>query len=94
MFSWLLLVGYTAPDVNSLAQAIACEDCGCPVWVLIAAIVVLAVGSVSVVVGYKARFGAFALLLFLVLIPTGLTASRSGMSSMGRPDTITSSIRS
>ena len=36
-------------------------------WVLIGAVVVLAVGSVSVVVGYKARFGALALLAFLVL---------------------------
>jgi putative oxidoreductase len=32
---------------------------------LIAAIVVLSVGSISVIFGYKARFGAFLLLLFL-----------------------------
>jgi putative oxidoreductase len=39
-----------------------------PMWVLMAAIILLAVGSVSVVIGYKARFGAMALLLFLVLV--------------------------
>ena len=60
-------MGYTAPDVSSLAQTIATKATVAPTWVLIGAIVVLAVGSVSVVVGYKARFGALALLLFLVL---------------------------
>ena len=60
-------VGYTAPDVQSLAQTIATKATVAPMWVLIGAIIVLAVGSVSVVVGYKARFGALALLAFLVL---------------------------
>ena len=60
-------VGYTAPDVQTLAQTIAVRATVAPTWVLIGAIVVLAVGSVSVVVGYKARFGALALLMFLVL---------------------------
>ncbi len=60
-------VGYTAPDIQSLAQTIAAKATVAPMWVLIGAIVVLAVGSVSVVVGYKARFGALALLVFLVL---------------------------
>ncbi len=59
--------GYTAPDVQTLAQTIATKATVAPMWVLIGAVVVLAVGSVSVVVGYKARFGAFALLAFLVL---------------------------
>ena len=61
------VVGYTAPDVNSLAQAIATKAAVAPAWILIGAIGVLAVGTVSVVVGYKARFGALALLVFLVL---------------------------
>ncbi len=60
-------VGYTAPDVQTFAQTIAAKATVAPMWVLIGAIVVLAVGSVSVVVGYKARFGALALLVFLVL---------------------------
>ena len=60
-------MGYTAPDVQSLAQAIAAKATVAPMWVSIGAIVVLAIGSVSVVVGYKARFGALALLAFLVL---------------------------
>ncbi len=60
-------VGYTAPDVQGLAQALAAKATVAPTWVLMGAIVVLAVGSVSVVVGYKARFGALALLAFLVL---------------------------
>jgi putative oxidoreductase len=60
-------IGYTAPDVGSLAQAIAVKATVAPMYVLIGAILVLAVGSVSVVVGYKARFGALALLVFLML---------------------------
>ena len=59
--------GYTAPDVQTLAQTIAVRATVAPMWVLIGAVVVLAIGSVSVVVGYKARFGALALLAFLVL---------------------------
>lgn len=59
--------GYTAPDVQTLAQTIAVKATVAPTWILIAAILVLAVGIVSVVVGYKARFGAMALLAFLVL---------------------------
>jgi putative oxidoreductase len=60
-------VGYTAPDAHSLAQAIAVKATVAPTWILVGAIVVLAVGSVSVVGGYKARFGALALLMFLLL---------------------------
>jgi putative oxidoreductase len=60
-------VGYTAPDVHSLAEAVAAKAAVAPTWILIGALVVLAVGSLSVVVGYKARFGALALLAFLVL---------------------------
>ena len=60
-------LGYTAPDANSLAQTIAVKAAVAPTWVLIGAIVLLVLGSLSVVVGYKARFGALALLVFLVL---------------------------
>ena len=59
--------GYTTPDVNSLARMISAKLALPPAWILIGAITVLVAGSLSVVVGYKARFGAMALLVFLVL---------------------------
>ena len=61
-------LGYTAPDVQTFAQTVAAKATVAPMWVLVAAIAVLAVGSASVVVGYKARFGALALLVFLLLV--------------------------
>ena len=60
-------LGYTAPDANNLAQTIAVKTTVAPAWVLVGAILLLVLGSFSVVVGYKARFGAAALLMFLVL---------------------------
>ena len=51
-------LGYTAPDANSLAQTLAVKTAVSPAWVLVGAILLLALGSLSVVVGYKARFGA------------------------------------
>ena len=60
-------VGYTAPDVNSLAQTIAAKTTLAPTWVWIGAIVLLVAGCLSVVVGYRARFGALALLALLAL---------------------------
>ena len=55
-------LGYTAADANSLAQTIAMKTTLAPTWVLVGAILLLVLGSLSVVVGYKARFGASALL--------------------------------
>ena len=60
-------LGYTVPDVSRLADTIAQKTAVAPAWVLFGAIAVLVVGSLSVVVGYKARVGALALLVFLVL---------------------------
>ncbi|MEI8376257.1 MAG: DoxX family protein [Planctomycetota bacterium] len=60
-------VGYTASNVQSLALVLAAKVAVAPIWILVGAIVVLAVGCISVVVGYKARFGALVLLAFLVL---------------------------
>ena len=60
-------MGYTAPNVQRLAQTIAAKAAVAPIWILVSAIVVLAVGCVFVVVGYRARFGALALLTFLML---------------------------
>jgi putative oxidoreductase len=60
-------LGYTAPDLHSLAQVIAAKAAVAPNWVLCGAIALLVLGSLSVIVGYKARCGALALLMFLVL---------------------------
>jgi putative oxidoreductase len=60
-------LGYTAPDVQNFSEAIAAKGIITPIWVLIGAVVLRVLGSLSVVVGYKARFGASALLMFLVL---------------------------
>ena len=60
-------LGYTAPDANSLAQTIAAKAAVAPASVLVGAVALLVLGSLSVAVGYKARFGALALLLFLLL---------------------------
>jgi putative oxidoreductase len=61
------VLGYTAPDVHSFAETIAQKTAVASTWVLIGAVALLVVGSLSVVVGYKARFGALALLVFLAL---------------------------
>ncbi len=60
-------VGYTATDVNGFAQAIAVKATVAPQWAFFGAIALLVVGSLSVIVGCKARVGALALLVFLVL---------------------------
>ena len=59
--------GYTVPDVNSLAQAIAVKTNLAPTSVWIGVIGLLAVGSLSVIAGYQSRVGALALLALLVL---------------------------
>ena len=60
-------LGYTVPDVHSFAQVIAARGTITPTWVLVGAVALLVVGSLSVVVGYKARLGALTLLVFLVV---------------------------
>jgi putative oxidoreductase len=60
-------LGYTAPDAQNLAQAVAAKGTIAPAWVLVGTMALLVAGSLSVVVGYKARFGALALLVFLAL---------------------------
>ena len=62
-----VILGYTAPDVQSFSQTIALKTAVAPTWGFIGAVALLAAGILSVVVGYKARLGALALLLFLVL---------------------------
>lgn len=60
-------LGYTAPDVRNMAQTAASKGAIPPTWILAGAIALLVIGTLSVVVGYKARLGALALLMFLVL---------------------------
>jgi putative oxidoreductase len=60
-------LGYTAPGVKDLLQNAASKGTPPSQWVFIVAIVLLAVGVVSVVLGYRARIGASLLLAFLVL---------------------------
>jgi len=42
------------------------ESSGVPGWLLIPTIIVLLIGGLSVLVGYKARYGALALIGFLI----------------------------
>jgi putative oxidoreductase len=60
-------LGYTAPDVHNLAQTVASKGTMPPTLASLGAILLLMTGSFSVVAGYKARYGAAALLAFLVL---------------------------
>ena len=60
-------LGYSVPDLNTLAQLIAVKTTLAPTWVWTGTIVLLVAGSLSVVAGYKARAGALVLLAFLLL---------------------------
>lgn len=63
----LAAVGNKIPHFQAVAASMAHEGVPAPQVMLAGAIVFLIVGSVSVIVGYKARFGAALLLVFLVL---------------------------
>lgn len=54
------------PNFSKVAQEMASVGVPFPAVALAGAIVFLLVGSVLVAIGYRARFGAFLLLLFLV----------------------------
>ena len=60
-------VGYTAPNASNVAQSIAASGTFAPKWALVGGIVLLVIGSLSVVMGYRARLGALLLLTLLVL---------------------------
>jgi putative oxidoreductase len=60
-------VGNKIPHFQAVAGSMAHEGVPAPRFMLVGAIVFLIVGGVSVVLGYKARFGATLLLVFLVL---------------------------
>jgi putative oxidoreductase len=63
----LAAVGNKIPNYSAVAQFMGAEGVPAPRLLLAGAIVFLIVGGVSVIVGYKARFGAGLLLVFLVL---------------------------
>lgn len=63
----LSAVGNKIPQFNSVAAYMAAEGVPQPQIMLVGAIAFLIVGSVAVVLGYHARFGAGLLLVFLLL---------------------------
>src|SRR3954447_17089922 len=60
-------VGNKVPNFRGVARVMAAEGIPASEFMLVGAIVFLIVGSLSVIVGYKARIGATLLLIFLVL---------------------------
>ena len=60
-------LGYMIPSFNGAAQLMASQGIPAPRLMLVGAIVFLIVGSLSLIVGYRARFGAALIFVFLVL---------------------------
>ena len=60
-------VGNKIPNFNAVAGYMAAEGVPLPQLSLVAAIIFLVVGSLSVIAGFKIRIGAALLLVFLVL---------------------------
>ena len=60
------VLGYAAPDVRGLAELVAAKGIVGPTWAFVGGVLLLVVGSLSVIVGYKARMGASLLLVFLL----------------------------
>ena len=60
-------LGNKIPKFNGVVDYMKAEGVPAPQILLAGAIVFLIVGSFSLIVGYKARFGAFLLLVFLIL---------------------------
>jgi len=63
----LAAVGNKIPHFSEVAKVMESAGVPAPQLLLVGAIVFLVVGSLSVIVGYKARIGADLLLTFLVL---------------------------
>jgi putative oxidoreductase len=63
----LSAVGNKIPNFDAMKGVMASKGMPAPGLMLVGAIVFLIAGSLSVIVGYKARIGAFLLLVFLVL---------------------------
>ena len=64
---FMVAVGNKIPHFSDVAKVMASVGIPAPELMLVGAIVFLVAGSVSVIVGYKARIGAVLLLTFLVL---------------------------
>ena len=64
---FMAAVGNKIPHFSDVAKVMASVGIPAPGLMLVGAIVFLVAGSVSVIVGYKARIGAVLLLTFLVL---------------------------
>lgn len=60
-------VGNKIPNFGSTAEYMAAEGVPAPMFLLAGAIVFLIAGSLSILIGYKARAGAALLLIFLIL---------------------------
>lgn len=60
-------LGNKIPNFGSTAEYMASEGVPVPMFLLAGAIVFLIAGSLSILVGYKARIGAILLFVFLVL---------------------------
>src|SRR4051794_10303312 len=60
-------VGNKIPNFSSVAEYMGKEGVPAPRLMLVGAIVFLIVGSLSVLLGFKARIGAALLLVFLIL---------------------------
>ncbi|TWU16829.1 DoxX family protein [Allorhodopirellula heiligendammensis] len=63
----LSAVGNKVPNFNKVAEHMAAEGVPSPRVLLAGAIVFLIAGSLSLIAGYKARWGATLLLVFLIL---------------------------
>src|ERR1700692_2322635 len=64
---FIAAVGNKIPHFSDVAKVMESAGVPAPQFLLVGAIVFLVVGSLSVIVGYKARIGAALLLTFLVL---------------------------
>jgi len=64
---FMAAVGNKIPHFSDVAKVMESVGVPAPQLLLVGAIVFLLVGSLSVIVGYKARIGAILLLTFLVL---------------------------
>ena len=63
----LSAVGNKIPNFSDVAQLMESKGVPAPQLMLVGAIVFLIAGSLSIIVGFKARFGASLLLVFLIL---------------------------
>ncbi|MCR9293043.1 MAG: DoxX family protein [bacterium] len=63
----LSAVGNKIPNFSSVAEYMASENVPFPQLMLVGGIVFLITGSLSIITGFRARWGAVLLLLFLIL---------------------------